>query len=510
VSSKFASFLKDTLKSGDRFVLEHEYKISGKYLQLPDNFTLEGANGGGLKVMDSSSNPDPLLLLGHRNTIKNVTISHPNSPDTGTDDSNPKRGIDYHNKRTIAINNKDDVTILDSKFEGNVSILLDVSGGKRLTLDGAHFEGAFYQVRLMGNNLDTTVQDSLFANSLGDGIKTERANGYGPQRVTIDDTVFKGNNRDGIDTAGGFKDSVISNSVFRDNGVSGIDIKAVIEKKTDLSHNQMSKNIHISGSEFIDNQNHIVFTTLNSAGLLNKSNANKWSVQNVYIKDNLFEKTADYGGGGRAFLVKESHSIYWDNIKLLGGAEELRTVTVYNLGLNHTLVGTNVTSGPARATSTLEAELDVGPVSSMSAPIDDRMALDAGDATNRAFEADTFHFSGRTDATNVAITATSLEEVHQSERNGNLSYSVQVESDLHHDLLEFAEAHSDKEVVRMSDARAGSDRVIEEFDVYRTAGGRNIVHDRAGRIELTEDSLDPDVTSLVDNAKLSGIEFDYL
>jgi hypothetical protein len=307
---------------------------------------------------------------------------------------------------------------------------------------------------------------------------------------------------------------VITNSTFRDNGVSGIDLKTVIQTKADLSVNQMNKNIQISDSEFINNQNHVVFTTLDLAGLLSKSNASQWSVQHVYIKDSLFEKTADYGGGGRAFLVKDSHSIYWDNIKLLGGAEELRTVSAYDLGLNHTLVGTNVSKGPARTTTSTETETDVGSGSSASDPDDDRndagIAINTGGNAYSDFDADTFHFGGKTYNTGASIAGTSEDEVYQTERYGNFRYSLPVENGLHEVTLKFAEIYFDRAGARVFDVRAEDDLIIDNLDIYKAAGGKNVAHDKTFQVEITDGWLDLDFISLVNNAKLSGIEIDFL
>ena len=115
--------------------------------------------------------------------------------------------------------------------------------------------------------------------------------GTGTQRATIYNSVFE-NGRDGIDTTGGFKDSVISKSIFRNNSVTGLDLKKCIESSADLSTNYAISNIKITDSQFINNQNGIVVTMLDQAGLLTAANADTQMPHDIQVTNSIFEKTA--------------------------------------------------------------------------------------------------------------------------------------------------------------------------------------------------------------------------
>ena len=144
-------------------------------------------------------------------------------------------------------------------------MFFDVMSSDNITVRNSQFDGAAYQMRWGGLCTDFRVENSLFQNALVDGIKTMRGGGAGTQRATIYNSVFE-NGRDGIDTTGGFKDSVISKSIFRNNSVTGLDLKKIIESSADLNTNYAVSNIKISDSQFINNQNGIVVTMLDSAG----------------------------------------------------------------------------------------------------------------------------------------------------------------------------------------------------------------------------------------------------
>ena len=351
VSNSFAS-LFDEFKPGDTLVLDGMYRIEGSKFQLPDDFTLTATNGGGFEVVDAATNRDPLLYLGNRTIIDNVTVKVSGVPDTGYSGASAKRGVDYADKVVFASYGKHDVTITSSAFEGDVTMFFDFRGGNRLTIEDSRFDGAMYQMRLLGDINDVRVEGSVFRDAIGDGIKTERFDGQGVDGMVVLDSAFVGNNRDGIDTAGGLQNALISRTVFRDNGVSGIDIKAMIERPDDLSTGQLNTNIRIENSEFIDSRNAIVVTMLDRAGLLTKANADTYMPHDIRVVDTIFEKTAHHNEEMRAFLVKDGYNITWTDIRMLGSIDD--EVRIMNAEAPqgwsaHNVKGTNVSYGPARA-----------------------------------------------------------------------------------------------------------------------------------------------------------------
>ena len=339
------------VKPGDTLVLDGMYRIEGSKFQLPDDFTLTATNGGGFEVVDAATNRDPLLYLGNRTIIDNVTVKVSGVPDTGYSGASAKRGVDYADKVVFASYGKHDVTITSSAFEGDVTMFFDFRGGNRLTIEDSRFDGAMYQMRLLGDINDVRVEGSVFRDAIGDGIKTERFDGQGVDGMVVLDSAFVGNNRDGIDTAGGLQNALISRTVFRDNGVSGIDIKAMIERPDDLSTGQLNTNIRIENSEFIDSRNAIVVTMLDRAGLLTKANADTYMPHDIRVVDTIFEKTAHHNEEMRAFLVKDGYNITWTDIRMLGSIDD--EVRIMNAEAPqgwsaHNVKGTNVSYGPAR------------------------------------------------------------------------------------------------------------------------------------------------------------------
>jgi len=98
------------------------YDISGARIRLPDDFTLAGGSpGAGIDVVDSGTNSAPLFFLGHGNTITDLTVTHSNSIETDRTDigAGAKAGVDFDNKRTFVSENKNDIKVLNSHFEGN-------------------------------------------------------------------------------------------------------------------------------------------------------------------------------------------------------------------------------------------------------------------------------------------------------------------------------------------------------------------------------------------------------
>jgi hypothetical protein len=310
------------------------YELSGRNIQLADGVTLAGgAPGAGFEFQNFDEHTDPLIKLGDSSTLLDLTVRTKEAPG---------RAVDYNGTIISAVG--DDIQIINSSFGGLRKELVRVSGDNLSVVDTV-FDGSYYQMRWVGEATNFTVENSLFQNSLGDGIKTERdRSGVGPQNATISDSVFLNNNRDGIDTAGGLKDSTVIDSYFI-NGFTGLDIKQMYEIDSDFSSGgPLNQNILITGSEFINNNNAIVVTTLDRVNFLTSGNATKWAAQDIHLENSIVE----HFSGGRMFLVKDSLNVTWDNVTLLGAVTEKGEVSAYDVGLPKNISGTGVTKGAAR------------------------------------------------------------------------------------------------------------------------------------------------------------------
>ncbi|WP_161787050.1 right-handed parallel beta-helix repeat-containing protein [Leisingera daeponensis] len=354
ISGAFADLLSNnTFKAGDTLVLEDTYRISGSRLRLPENFTLTAKDGAGLDVRTASAaDSSPLFILSNGATVDNVTFDVVNAPETSYDGILPAAGQDYHKKRLLLVAG-DGVTVKDSTFSGNVSMHIDVQGSNGLTVDSSLFEGGFYQLRIVAGD-GATISGSHFRKSLGDGIKTEStASGDGPSNMTVTGSFFESNARDGLDTAGGFRNGKVLDCVFYNNGVSGFDLKSSFHDSTDFNPEKWNTNITVDGSQFINNPNGIVVSAVDRTGLLNASNAQAMP-HGIRISNTIFESTAPQGG--RAFLIKDGYDITWEGISLLGKVSELRFMQVSGLSLSGTNVGGDIkTTGAPRVHSGTKA-----------------------------------------------------------------------------------------------------------------------------------------------------------
>ena len=127
-----------------------------------------------------------------------------------------------------------------------------------------------------------------------------------------------------------------------------------------------------------------------------------------------------------------------------------------------------------------------------------------------ASRADAFYFGGDTWATTAGIAGTSDDAIYQTERYGDFKYSAAVKNGTYDVTLKFAEIYLSKAGQRLFDVKAENKLVLDDYDVFREAGGKNIAHDESFEVTVTDGRLDLEFLSVRDNAKVSGIEIDYL
>ncbi len=138
------------------------------------------------------------------------------------------------------------------------------------------------------------------------------------------------------------------------------------------------------------------------------------------------------------------------------------------------------------------------------------LAVNAGGGASGGFAADAFFFGGNTYSTGAGIAGTTADAIYQTERYGNFKYSAAVDNGTYGVTLKFAEIYLDGAGQRVFDVKAENKIVLDNYDVFDEAGGKNIAHDETFQVNVTDGKLDLDFISLVENAKVSGIEIDYL
>ncbi len=334
VTREFIHLLKG-LGPGDKLVLEARYKLTGGPYQFPDDFTLEAVHDGGFDITDSKDNQQATFSLGDRNVLRNLTLVHPALPPKTEKTTNPQHGEHFFDKVSVLVEDRKECIFEYCRFEGRISHHISFKGGERHVIRNCHVIGGFWSVALAGGCLDFAIQNTFFQDVNGEAVKTCRGRNAGTQRARVENCVFQGCWRDGIDTTGGFKDGVVRDCIFRRNDVNGvgggIDIKTVIEPKTvdgDLHPNLMNKNIRIERCQFIDVPNAIVITLSDRAETLDAKNAPQWAPHEIYIDDCTFERTADWPDEVRAILMKGGHSVHWKNLQRRGDVVLVRTMMI--------------------------------------------------------------------------------------------------------------------------------------------------------------------------------------
>lgn len=318
ITTRFQQIIDSGLLSGGvEFRLEDSVVFKWHSLQFPDDFTLSAVNGARLIVDDSldfligdDNDLYPFTFhLGARNTLKDLDVIWI--------DTEPEGVIsNIHGFRGAY---SDDSRIVGSRFEGNIEMFVAFHQTTNITIEDSVFDGAYWQVRLGGVD-GANITSSVFQNALGDGIKTALGDATGTRNVTVEASLFIDNARDGIDTTGGFRDSVVRDSFFVSNGVSAMDFKTPYKANRPLLDEQMNTNILIENTEFYDHGNNIVLTTTDYDGTITPENVDWRTIHNITVRDSVFA-----GDRGKIFFVKDSHGVYGENLTLLGRFHHFRT-----------------------------------------------------------------------------------------------------------------------------------------------------------------------------------------
>lgn len=260
---------------------------------------------------------------------------------------------------------EDNIKIVNSYFEGNVGIFIDAAGNDHLVID-THFNGAYAQIRALSVYQTPKIINTLFENSLGDGIKTIRPpeGDLGTEKAFVWGCVFLNSVRDGIDTTGGFRDSLVEDSYFV-GLFKGMDVKNIYDQNTRVFANQnlqsLNKNITVRRSEFINNNNGIASITLDrgpsgdgSDRWINNQNASNWLTNTISVTNSTFENTGS--GGINALLSQDVFNVSWNSILLLGNVNmskvsrnsAISSQVDPSVTTNYNIDGSSVSNGPAR------------------------------------------------------------------------------------------------------------------------------------------------------------------
>ena len=142
------------------------------------------------------------------------------------------------------------------------------------------------------------------------------------------------------------------------------------------------------------------------------------------------------------------------------------------------------------------------------------VALDAGGGSAGSYSADAYYTGGSSYSVTKPINISNVvdpapQQVYQTERYGNFSYTLPhlVPDSPYIVRLDFAEIYWDAPNQRLFNVLINGDPVLTNFDIFATAGGKDIAISR--QFECHSDSsghIEIQFTTLRDNAKVSGIQ----
>ena len=129
------------------------------------------------------------------------------------------------------------------------------------------------------------------------------------------------------------------------------------------------------------------------------------------------------------------------------------------------------------------------------------------DIFDRQWQASIGFTGGRTFSNINAIAQTEDDFLYQSEHIGeDFSYSQAVPNGSYDVTLHFAEIYFNQSGKRVFDVTLEDQLVLDDFDIYDQAGGKDIALEKTFNVNVNDGSLDLDLLSSVDLAKISAIE----
>ncbi len=112
---------------------------------------------------------------------------------------------------------------------------------------------------------------------------------------------------------------------------------------------------------------------------------------------------------------------------------------------------------------------------------------------------------GSTYSTTNAIGGTEDDELYQTERYGNFSYSIPLDNGSYEVVFKFAEIYQDAQGARVFHVDMEGERIIRNLDlIFRT--DRFTAYDVVMPVDITDGALNIGLINVTDNAKLSALE----
>lgn len=124
---------------------------------------------------------------------------------------------------------------------------------------------------------------------------------------------------------------------------------------------------------------------------------------------------------------------------------------------------------------------------------------------------DSYFSGGSTSLNGYAIANTTDDPLYQAVRFGTgFSYALPLAQAGSYTLtLKFNEPSKTAAGQRKFDVTAEGTVILDDFDIYAAAGGKNIAHDRTFTVTVNDGTLDLAFTGVLDNALVSAVEITW-
>ncbi len=228
---------------------------------------------------------------------------------------------------------------------------------------------------------------------------------------------------------------------------------------------------------------------------------------NVMVPNGYYEVTLKFAEiywsapGQRIFNVAINGQTVLSNFDIVAAGGTLAAV-------DRTFITTVITG---RLTITFTTVRDNAKVSAIEIVPYGATRINAGGASytepsGKRWGADTSFTGGTAATTTAAIGSTNAIGLYQSERYGNFAYNVAVANGTYEVTLKFAEIYWSAPDQRVFNVAINGQTVLSNFDILRQAAPKTAL-DRTFTVTVTGGRLSIVFSSVIDYAKVSGIEF---
>ena len=218
-----------------------------------------------------------------------------------------------------------------------------------------------------------------------------------------------------------------------------------------------------------------------------------------------FAETVFYQSGSRVFDVSVEDQLILDNFDIIdeAGGKDIALEKTFTVGVNDGTLDLNFL-----------AEVNNAKISAIEIKPDNTIARVNGgkddvytDSLGLEWSANDGLSGGRSYANTSEIAQTDNDPLYQSEYYGQeFDYSKDVANGSYDVTLHFAEIYFNDAGRRVFDVTAEDQLILDNFDIFSEAGGKDIALERTFTVGVNDGTLNLDFLAEVNNAKVSAVE----